>query len=155
MLPCKAVSKVAEQPLTSGTSQPELPLLPLTPLPHATFIPHLQASALQAQLPAVRAIVASQQSKVSDMQGQLGSVTPDVTPYLASLAGLGATYASLPQPPRQLALDAQAAIEDIVGSMQQVAGRHFASARLFVHAAQGRHWRSPVAAMDAPRRRAA
>ncbi|KAL4425271.1 hypothetical protein ABPG75_009287 [Micractinium tetrahymenae] len=77
-----------------------------------------QASALRPQLPTVYAIVAAQQSKVAGMQGLLGSV-PDVTPYLASLGGLEATYAALPQPPRQLALDAQAAIDDIVGSMQQ------------------------------------
>ncbi|KAL4435639.1 hypothetical protein ABPG77_002602 [Micractinium sp. CCAP 211/92] len=76
-------------------------------------------SALQAQLPAVHAVLASQHSAVAGMQGRLGGMIPDVSPYLASLAGMQATYDALPQPPHKLAADAQAAIQDIVGSMQQ------------------------------------
>lgn len=84
----------------------------------------LQASALQAQLPVVHSVVASQAGKVSAMQGQLAAMMPDVGPYLASLAGMEAPYAALPTPHRQLALGAEAAIQGIVGSMQQVAGRY-------------------------------
>jgi hypothetical protein len=74
---------------------------------------------LQGVLPALHTAMLDQQAGVGGMQNQLAAV-PDIQPYLGSLDELAVTFAALPQPPSQLATQAQAALDSILQTVQQV-----------------------------------
>ena len=74
---------------------------------------------LQGVLPVLHTGLLDQQAAVDDMQSQVAAV-PDIQPYLASLDELAVTFAALPQPPSQLAAQAQAALDGIMQTVQQV-----------------------------------
>lgn len=82
-----------------------------------------QAALLATVLPTLHTALLEQQAAVGGMQRQLAAV-PDVQPYLGSLDELAVTFAALPQPPSQLASQAQAAVDDIMRTVQQVRGGH-------------------------------
>lgn len=74
---------------------------------------------LQGVLPALHTGLLDQQAAVGDMQRQ-AAAAPDIQPYLASLDELAVTFAALPQPPSQLASQAQTALDSILQAVEQV-----------------------------------
>lgn len=72
-------------------------------------------------LPGLHTRIEAQQASIQSALTSLDSL-PDVAPHLASLAGMQAVYARLPQPPRALAEQAEQQLEELWTEIAQVCG---------------------------------